>query len=85
MARSAAKRFGMNEIRCVTVNVEANFASVEPDGSVHLRCYVVHNYLCFLDGVSGGQSLIGANLVERDKHGGFNDKIKPKLLNHWRF
>ena len=37
VARSVTARFGLNNIRCVTVNVEAHVASVEPDDGVRLR------------------------------------------------
>ena len=37
VARSATARFGLNKIRCVTVDVEAHVASMEPDGGVRLR------------------------------------------------
>ena len=30
----------------------------------------VNQHLCFLDGVGGGRSLLGADSVERDEHGG---------------
>ena len=70
MARGAAARFGLYEIRGVAVNVEAHVASVEPDDSVWLRVCVVHENLCLLDGVGGGRSLLGANLIECDNHCG---------------
>ena len=70
VARSATARFKLNKIRCVAVNVEAHVASVESDGGVQLRGCVVHQNLRFLDGVGGGQSLIGADFVECHDHGG---------------
>ena len=53
-ACSATVRFRLNKIRCVTVNVEAPVASMEPGYGVPLHSCVVHQYLCFLDSVSGG-------------------------------
>ena len=50
--------------------MEAQVASVEPGDGVWLRGCVFHHHLRFLDGVSGGQSLFGADFVERNKHGG---------------
>ena len=61
VACSATARFGLNEIRCVTVDVEAHVASVELDDGARLPGCVVHHYLCFLDGVCVGRSLLGAN------------------------
>ena len=75
MSRSATAHFGMNEIRCITVDVEAHIASVEPDDGVRLGGCVVHNHLRFLDVVGGGLSLIGANFVECDEHGGVEGAI----------
>ena len=34
--------------------------------------YVVHQHLRFLDGVGGGRSLLGADFIECNKHGGVN-------------
>ena len=48
MACGATARFGMNEILCVTVGVEAHVASVVPDDGVRLSGYVVHQYIIFL-------------------------------------
>ena len=42
LARSTTACFGLNKIRCVTVNVEAQVASVEPDYGVRLRGCVFH-------------------------------------------
>ena len=54
MDHSATAHFGLNKIRCVAVKVEAHVASMEPDDGVQLRGYVVHQHICFLDGVGGG-------------------------------
>ena len=62
----------MNWIRCVAVNVEIHVTSVEPDDGVRLRGCVVHQHLRFLDGVGDGQSLLCADLVECNEHGGFD-------------
>ena len=70
VACSATARFGMNKICCVAVDVEAHVPSVEPDDGVQLRGCAVHQNLRFLDGVGVGRSLLGANLVECDNHGG---------------
>ena len=45
----ATARFGINEICCVTVNVEACVTSLEPYDGVKLRGCVVHQHICFLD------------------------------------
>ena len=72
MAHGAAARFRLEKIRGVAVDVEAHGASVEPDDGVWLRgCVVCENFF-LLDGVGGGQSLIGANLVERNENCGVN-------------
>ena len=70
MACSATVHFGLEEIRCVAVDVEAHVASVELDDGFRLCGCVVHECLCLLDGVGGGQSLLGANFVGCDKNGG---------------
>ena len=70
MACSATARFGMNEICCVTVDVEAHVSSVEPDTGVRSHGCVVHQHPCSIDGVSGVRSLLGANFVKRNDHGG---------------
>ena len=70
VARIATAHFGLNEIRCITVDVEAHVAGVESDDGVRLRGCVVHQHLRFLDGVGGGKILLGADLVEGDEHGG---------------
>ena len=72
MARGAAARFGLDEICGVAVDVEAYVASVEPDNGVQLRGCVVHEHMCILDGVGGGQSLIGADFIECGEHCGVN-------------
>ena len=64
--------FGLNEVCCVTVNVEKHVASVETDDGVWLCCSVVHQHFPLLDGVSGGQSFLKADFVERDKYGGID-------------
>ena len=61
VARSATARFELNNIFCVTVNVEAHVASVEPDDGIRLRGCVVNHNIRFIDGVSGGRSLLGAD------------------------
>ena len=70
VARGAAACFRLDEIRCVTVDVEAHVSSVEPDEGVRLRGRVFHEHFCLLDGVSGWQGLLGAYFVERDNHCG---------------
>ena len=70
MARGAPARFGLDEICGVTLNEEAHVASMETYDVVWSRGCVVHEHLCLLDGVSGGRSLLGANLIECDKHCG---------------
>ena len=72
MACSATARFGMNKISCVTVDVEAHIASVEPDDGVWLRGCVVHQHLRFLDDFGGGRNLISADFVESNNYGGVN-------------
>ena len=70
VARSATERFGLNDILCITVDVEAHVASVEQDDGFQLRGCVVHHHIFLIDAVGGGRSLLGADFVERDKHGG---------------
>ena len=70
MARGAAARFRLDEIRGVAVNVETHVARVEPDDGVRLRGCVVPEHLCSLEGVGGGRSLLGANFIECDNHCG---------------
>ena len=62
--------FGLNEVRCVTVNVDAHVPSVKTDGGVWLCGSVIHQHLRLFDGVDGGRSLLRANFVECDEHGG---------------
>ena len=66
MARGAAACFRLDKIRGVDVDVEAHVASVSPDDGVRLRGRVVHEHFRLLDGVSGGQGLFGAYVVECD-------------------
>ena len=40
-----------------------------------MRGSVVHQHLRFLDGVGGGRSLLSADFVEHDKHGGIDGMI----------
>ena len=62
----------MDEIRYAAIDVEEHVDIVEPDDGVWLCGCVVYEHICFLDGVGGGQILLGANFVECDKHGGVN-------------
>ena len=52
--------------------MEAHVTSVVPDDGVRLHGCVVHQNLCFINGVGGGKSLLVADFVELDKHGGVN-------------
>ena len=72
MARSTTECFGMNEIRCVTVNIDTHVASVKADDGVWLVGSVVHQSFRLFYGVGDRQSLLRANFVERDKHGGID-------------
>ena len=72
MDRSTTACFGLNEVRCVTVNVETHVASMKMDDGVWLCGSVVHQNLPLIDDVGGEQSLLGADFVERDEHGGIN-------------
>ena len=72
MARSTTEFFGMNEIRCVTINVEIHVARVKTNDGVWLCGSVVHQYFQIFYGVSDGRSLLGADFVEHDKHGGID-------------
>ena len=72
MSRSTTSCFGMNEMRCFTVNVETHVASVKTDAGVWLCGSAVHHNFRLLDGVGGGQSLIVADFVEHDKYGGID-------------
>ena len=62
--------FGLNEISCVTVNVETHGASVKTDDGIWLCGSVFHKHLRIFDGVGGGQSLLRADFFVRDEHGG---------------
>ena len=70
MDRGATACFRMEEIRSIAVDVEAHVAGVEPDDGVRLHGRVVHEHFCLLDGVSGGQGLFRAYVIECDKHHG---------------
>ena len=72
MACSTTACFGMNEVRCVTVNVETHVASVKTDDGVWICCSVVHQHFRLLDSVGGGKILLRVNFAERDKHGGID-------------
>ena len=74
MAGGAAVCFRLDRICGVDVDVEAHVASVEADDSVRLHGRVVHEYFRLLDGVSGGQGLFGAYVIERDKHCGVDGR-----------
>ena len=56
MARSTTAKFGMNKIRCVTINVETHVASMKTDDGVCLFGIVVHHHLLLFDGVGGGKA-----------------------------
>ena len=47
-------------------------ASVETDDKVWLCSSVSHQHFRLIDGVVGGKSLLRADFVERDEHGGIN-------------
>ena len=70
MAYSRTECFGLNKIRCVTVNVEKHVASVKTDDGIWLCGSVVHQHLRIFDGVGGGKSLLRADFIEPDKYGG---------------
>ena len=70
VARVAAARFSLDNIRGVAINVEAHVASVEPDDGVCLCGCVIHEHFCLIDGVGGGRSLLGADLIECDEYCG---------------
>ena len=70
MAGGTSACFSLDEIRYVSIDVEAHIASVEPDEGVRLRGRVVHEHFRLLDVVSGGRGLFGAYVVERDKYRG---------------
>ena len=70
MAGGTAICFRLDEIRGVSVDVEAHVASVVSDDGVWLPGRVVHENFRLLDGVSGGQGLLGDYVVERNNHRG---------------
>ena len=70
MALSTTACFGLNEVRCVTVNVETYVASMKTDDVVWLCGRVVYQHFLLLDGVRGGQSLLRADFVDSENHGG---------------
>ena len=70
MACSTTACFGMNKIRCVTVNAETHVASLKTHDSFWLCGSVFHQHLHIFDGVGGGRSFLRADIVEHDKHGG---------------
>ena len=72
MARSTTACFGMNEVSCITFNVDTHVASVKTDDGLWLCGRVVDQHFRLLHGVSGGRSFLGADFVERDNHGGIN-------------
>ena len=69
MARRTTACFDLNRICCVTINVETHVASLKTYEGVWLCGSVVHQHFRFLDGVGGGQSLLGDDFVEHNKHG----------------
>ena len=73
MARGAAACFRLDKVHGVAVDVEAHVASVEPDDGFWLRGCIVHEHLCLLDGVGGGQSLLVINFIDCDKNCGVDD------------
>ena len=72
IARRKNALFGMNEIRCFTVNVEKNVASVKTDDGVWLYGSVVNQHFRLFDSVGCGRSLLGADFVKLDEHGGID-------------
>ena len=72
MTRSTSACFGLNEICCVTVNVETHVTSVKTDDGVWLCGNLVHQHFRFSVVVSGGRRFLRANFVERNKHGGID-------------
>ena len=58
MALRTTACFGLNKLRCVTVNVETPVTSVKTDDGVWLCCSVVHQNFRFLDGAGDGRSLL---------------------------
>ena len=72
MDLSTTACFGMNDICCVTVDVETHVSRVKMDDGVYLCFSVVHQNLLLFDGVGGGRSFLGANFIEREENGGIN-------------
>ena len=72
MARSMTPCFGLNEVICVTFNVETYVASLKTNDGVWLCCSIVHRHFCIIDGVSGGRSFFRVDNVEHDAHGGID-------------
>ena len=72
MARSTTACFGLNKVCYVTVNVETHVASVKTDDGVWLCFTVFYHHFRLLDGVGGVRSLLRANFVEHDEHGGID-------------
>ena len=72
MARSMTACFGMNKLRCVTVNVETHVTSVKTDDGVWLCWSIVHQNVCLLDGGDDGRSFLGADFVETYKNNGID-------------
>ena len=55
MACGAAARFWLDKIRGVAVDVKARVVSMKPGDGVQLHGCVVHEHMCLLDGIGGGQ------------------------------
>ena len=70
IARSTTACFGLNKIRCDTFNLETHVSSVKADDVVWLCGSEVHQSFRIFYSVSGGQSFLGADFVERDENGG---------------
>ena len=64
--------FGLNEISCVTVNVETHGASVKTDDGIWLCGSVFHKHLRIFDGVGGGKSLLRDDSIEHNNNGGID-------------
>ena len=80
MTRSKTECFGMNEIRCVTVNVETHIASMKTDDGVWLGGSVVHHHLRLFDGTGGGRSLLRAHFFNTTGMVGSTEReIKRKV------
>ena len=52
--------------------MDTHVSRVKTDDGIWLGGSVVHQQICIFDGVSGGQSFLIANFVERDGHGGID-------------